>query len=314
MAAPDTVTTIAEQPVVRAPRPLGLIAMIVAVISFSVTSPLSKWSESTGSVVAFWRMAGSVVAWWIVVMIARVRSGRPLPSRTAWRAVLVPALCFGTNIAVFFTAVTRTSIAHAEFIAALSPLVLLPAGAVLFGERPNWQALRWGLVSIVGVALVLFFGPAQGAATLGGDLLMILVLTLWATYLLTARRARAAGVDTLDFMACLMPLGLLTAAPIAVFTAGDDVLRLSARGWVAVLLLTILTGMVAHGCITFAQRLIPVATIGIMQSGQPALAVFWGFVILGEEVRGLQVVGMLLVVFGLALFTWSSQRATPLVP
>jgi drug/metabolite transporter (DMT)-like permease len=30
--------------------------------------------------------------------------------------------------------------------------------------------------------------------------------------------------------------------------------------WVAVLLLTVLTGMLAHGCITFAQRLIPVAT------------------------------------------------------
>ena len=31
-------------------------------------------------------------------------------------------------------------------------------GALLFGEHPNWRALRWGIVSIVGVALVLFFG------------------------------------------------------------------------------------------------------------------------------------------------------------
>ena len=288
--------------------------MMVAVLSFSLSSPLIKWSESTGSVIAFWRMAGAVVAWWAVVTVSRLRMGRPLPSSATWRAVLPPALLFGANIAVFFTAITRTSIAHAEFIAAMNPLVLLPAGALLFGEPPNWQALRWGALSIVGVSMVLFLGPDQGAASLSGDLLMIVVVALWTSYLLTSKRARAAGVDTVDFMACLMPLGLLTAGPIAVLIAGSDVFGLSARGWLVVVLLTFMTGMVSHGCIVFAQRLVPVATIGIMQSGQPALAVFWGFVILGETVLAPQIVGMTLVVTGLALFTWSSQRRLPVPP
>lgn len=299
---------------VRRPVPLGILAMVVAVLSFSLSSPLIKWSESTGSVIAFWRMAGAVVAWWTVVTFSRLRTGRPLPSATTWRAVLPPALFFGANIAVFFTAITRTSIAHAEFIAAMNPLVLLPAGALLFDESPNWRALRWGGLSIVGVAMVLFLGPEQGAASLSGDLLMILVVALWTSYLLSSKRARATGVDTIDFMACLMPLGLLTAGPIAVVIAGSDVFGLSARGWLVVALLTFMTGMVSHGCIVFAQRLVPVATIGIMQSGQPALAVFWGFVILGETVLAPQMVGMALVVTGLALFTWSSQRRLPVPP
>ena len=89
------------------------------------------------------------------------RTGRPTPSASAWRLALAPGLAFGANIALFFTAITKTSIAHAEFITALTPLVLLPAGAFFFGERPNWPALRWGLISIVGVSLVLFFGPAR---------------------------------------------------------------------------------------------------------------------------------------------------------
>ena len=84
---------------------------------------------------------------------------------------------------------------------------------------------------------------------------------------------------------------------------------LSARGWLVVAILTLLTGMLSHGCIVFAQQHIPVATIGIMQTAQPALAVLFGFLILGEAVRAPQVVGMVLVVSGLALFTVSSQRA-----
>ncbi len=299
-------------------RALALMAMVVAVVSFSTSSSLIKWSESTGSVVAFWRMLGAVIGWWAVIAFTRVRAGRPAPSATTWRLAIVPGLAFGANIAVFFTAITKTSIAHAEFISTLTPLVLLPAGAFFFGERPNWQALRFGLISIVGVSLVLFFGPDQGVSSVSGDLLMIAVITLWTIYLLTSKRARAAGVGTLDFMACMMPIGVLTAGPIAAIIAGSDVFGLSTKGWLVVAILTLLTGMLSHGCIVFAQQHLPVATIGIMQTAQPALAVFFAFVILDEEVRAPQVLGMGLVIAGLALFTLASSRSamasTPATP
>ena len=283
--------------------------MAIAVLTFSTSSPLIKWSESTGSVVAFWRMVGAVIAWWLLLSIAHVTRGRPLPSARTWRLAVAPGLFFGANIALFFTAVNKTAIAHAEFIAALSPLILLPAGAWLFDEHPNWRALRWGLLSLVGVALVLFFGPASGAATVGGDLLMIVVLVAWVCYLLTSKRARSIGVGTVDFMACMMPIGLLTAGPIALLIAGRDIVSLSARGWLVVGILVVMTGMVSHALIVFAQKQIPVATIGVMQTAQPALAVFFAFIFLDEAVRAPQIVGMALVIAGLAMFTWTSQRA-----
>jgi drug/metabolite transporter (DMT)-like permease len=289
--------------------PIGLAVMVVAVVCFSLSSPIIKWSDSTGSVVAFWRMIGAVIAWWTIVIVRKFRTDRSLPARSTWIAVLPAALFFGANLATFFTAITKTSIANAEFISALSPLILLPAGAVFFHEHPNWKALRWGGLSIVGVALVLFFGPPNGTATLEGNLLMLLVLVFWVAYLSLSRRARQGGVGTIDFMACLAPLGLITLCPIAVAIAGTGIFDLSAKGWAAVLMMTVLTGIVAHGCVTFAQRLVPIATIGVMQSAQPALAVFWGVLILGETVSSPQVVGMVLVVLGLSLFTWSSQRA-----
>ena len=299
-------------------RRLALTAMVVAVVSFSTSSSLIKWSESTGSVVAFWRMLGAVVGWWAVIAFTRVRSGRPAPTATTWRFALVPGLAFGANIAVFFTAINKTSIAHAEFISTLTPLVLLPAGVFFFGERPNWNALRFGLISIVGVSMVLFFGPDQGVSSVTGDLLMIVVIALWTIYLLTSKQARSSGVGTIDFMACMMPIGVLTAGPIAAIIAGSDVFGLSAKGWLVVAILTMLTGMLSHGCIVFAQQHLPVATIGIMQTAQPALAVLFAFVILGEEVRAPQVAGMVLVIIGLGLFTLASSRSatvsTPVTP
>jgi drug/metabolite transporter (DMT)-like permease len=258
-------------------------------------------------------MIGAFLAWWTIMLVMRARSHRSFPTRRTWWLVLPAALFFGANIATFFTAITKTSIANAEFIGAMSPLVLLPAGAVFFHEHPNWKALRWGALSIIGMTLVLFFGPANGTATTAGNLLMIVVLVFWVGYLLMSKRARMRGVSTVEFMVCLAPLGLLTAGPIAGMIAGDEMFDLGAKGWFVVVVLTLLTGVIAHSLLVFAQRLIPIATIGVMQSAQPALAVFWGIIILGETVSGMQVVGMLLVVVGLGLFTWSSQR-TPELP
>ena len=287
--------------------------MLGAVLCFSISSSIVKWGEATGSVIAFWRMVGAIGVWWIVIVVRRASMGVPPPAPRTWVMVLPSGLLFGANLAIFFTAVTKTSIAHAEFIGAVSPLLLVPAGAVLFGEHPNWSALRWGVLSIVGVLIVLAFGPTGGAASLQGDLLVALAVLLWVVYLLFTKRARA-GLSVVDFMACVMPIGLITAGPIALVIAGDEIWPLSTRAWVTVGILTVITGVAAHGFIVFAQHSVPVATIGILQSGQPALAVFWGWLILGEEIRAAQVPGMVLVVVGLALFTLMSQRRPSALP
>ena len=278
--------------------------MLAAIISFSLSTPIVKWSGATGVVLAFWRMWMSVGLWWIVMRA----TGRAMPDRRTWSLVAPAGLCFGVNISLLFTAVTKTSIAHVEFIATMTPLLVVPAGAVVFGERPNWSALRFGVLSIVGVAMVLFFGPASGTATLGGDLIMLVVLCSWTAYLIFTKRARAAGIDTVTFMACMMPLGLITAIPMATILAGDEIFSMDGRGWVVAALLAILTGMVAHGCIAFAQQHLPIATITVMQTAQPALAVLFAFIILDEAVRWPQVVGMGLVIVGIASFTLVSQR------
>jgi drug/metabolite transporter (DMT)-like permease len=288
--------------------PLGIVLVLAAVLTFSSSSSIVKWADIPGSVLAFWRMIGAVVLWWAVISIRRIVKGKPAPTAETWRRVFPAGLFFGLNITLFFTAITRTSIAHAEFITALSPLFLVPAGALFFHERPNPRALAWGGLTIVGLAIVLFLGGNQGGATFGGDALVLVVVFTWVGYLLTGRRARAT-VDVVDFMSTVMPIGLLTAAPMTLLLAGDEIWPLGLKGWVAVALLSVLTGMAAHGFIAAAQREVDVGTIGILQVSQPALAVAWSYLLLGEEIRGAQVPGMVLMLIGLVAFSrvqWGS--------
>jgi len=294
-------------------RAVGLGAIVIAVLFFSVSSAVIKWADSPGAAIALWRMILASVAWWVLLLVHHARTGFPLPTRETWIRVMPAGIFFGANLAVFFTVINRTSIAHAEFIGSLSPLLLLPAGALFFHEHPNWRALRWGAVSIVGIAIVLFAGGDQGSTSVGGDLLMLVVMALWVSYLLATKWARQRDIHTIHFMACAVPIAVLSTAPIALAVSGDAIWNMTPRSWLVAGLLAVVTGIGAHGLIVFSQKHVPVATIGIMQVGQPALAVFWAWLILGESISPVQVPGMVLVVVGLAAFTWSGHRR-PVLP
>lgn len=282
--------------------------MVGAVFFFSLGSPLIKFSEAPGPTVALWRLGLAIVAWWVVLLIHRARTGIPLPDRTTWRRVLPAGLFFGANMALFFTVINMTSVAHAEFIAALTPIVLVPIGARFFGEHPNWGALRWGLISVAGVIIVLVGGSGGGASSLTGDSLMLLVMASWIGYLLSTKVARRGPISTVHFMACLVPIAMLSATPIALLVTDGSLVPGTLRAWAVIGVLALISGVGAHGLLVFAQRHLPVATIGIMQVGQPALAALWAWVLLGEDITVVQVPGMILVILGLVAFTLSTQR------
>jgi drug/metabolite transporter (DMT)-like permease len=295
----------------RTPRALGLLAVIAATLSFAISLSVVKWPRIPGSVIAWWRLIGSSLLWWAFLVVRRQRTGRSLPTLAAWRLSTPPALCFGINISLFFLALTRTSVAHADFISSMSPLLLIPAGFVFFGEQPRWRALRWGGLSAVGLVIILWAGSDTGVATVGGDVLVVAGVIGFAGYQLLAKRARGRGVEPFDFMAIVMTVALVTATPVAVTTAGRELWPLSAKAWIAVGILSVMTGMVGHGLLYYAHKSVPIATISLLQTGQPTMSTFWAWVLLGETITIGQVPGMALVTTGVGLAVWSSYRLAP---
>ena len=153
-------------------RALGLLAIVAVILLFSAGSTLVKLAETPGVAVAFWRM---ILCSFIWIGILRVTEQRWL-SWNDIRPALIPGVAFGLNITFFFTGVTKTTVASAEFTGALTPLLVVPLGAWLFHERLRLGDLAFGLISLIGLAMVLFFAPANGEfswvggpKTQGGD-------------------------------------------------------------------------------------------------------------------------------------------------
>ena len=286
-------------------RTLGYLALGVAILSFSAGSTLVKLSHTPGVAVAFWRMALCSVIW---VVILRVSEHRWL----RWddiRVAIWPGIAFGLNITFFFTGVTKTTVASAEFTGALTPLLVVPLGAVIFKERMRLGALVFGLISLAGLALVLFNAPATGEFSWAGVAWIGAATSLWATYLLTSRSLRQ-GRSVAAIMAAITPIATVVILPLGLFVFPGSLTQITWRSVIFIVILSALTGTVAHGLMVFAQTHVPIGVISMTQVSQPALAVLWSILFLGSTVVGIQVVGMILVILGVAMVTLQSRRRT----
>jgi drug/metabolite transporter (DMT)-like permease len=276
------------------------LAVVGVVVAFSLSSTLVKRAESPGVLVAFWRMATVSIVWNVYLW----STGRRVTLRHV-RQALVPGVFFGLNLAAFYSGATHNSVANAALIGSLSPFLIVPLGAMLFDERHVPRALVFALVAFGGVGLVLFSAPAHGDASIRGNVFGALAMLLWTAYVVSTRHFRR-DMDVATFMSTVSPIAAVAVLPLAI--ANGDVFGMSRTGWAYMLILTLLTGVAAHGLMVFAQKTIQIGTIGIAQVVQPALAVVWSFLLLGERLRHWQIVGIAIVISGLAAYLVVNQR------
>ena len=281
-------------------RALGAIAVAITIIVFSFASTLVKRAGTPAQLVAFWRMVITSTVWNGLLLA----SGRK-PNWRNIRLAALPGIFFGLDIAFFYLGATNNSVANAEMISAMTPFIVVPIGAKFFGERLNTRALFFAVFALGGVAIVLFSAPANGDASVRGCIFGVIALACWAGYIAGTRHVRGQ-MDVATYMAAMTPVATVAVVPLALFHG--HMLSVTAHGWMYVVLLTMMTGVLAHGLMVFAQSTIPIGSIGIAQIAQPALAALWSFLILGETLRTGQFVGMAVVLAGLLGFVLLNQR------
>jgi drug/metabolite transporter (DMT)-like permease len=250
--------------------------------------------------VAVWRLTVATIVWNLFLW----STGRRVTMRDV-RQALIPGVFFGLNLAIFFAGATHNSVANAALLGSLAPFFIVPIGAWLFTEYNDRRALVFALVAFGGVGIVLFSAPPRGDASLGGNVFGFLAMLLLVAYVVSTRHFRR-DMDVAVFMATICPIAAVAVLPLAI--ANGDVFGMSGTGWTFMLILTFVSGVAANGLLVYAQKTIAIGTIAIAHVVQPAVAVVWSFLLLGETLRGGQFVGIAIALSGLLVFIVINQR------
>lgn len=215
---------------------------------------------------------------------------------THWLALFTAAM-FSLDLVFFHLAVIWTAVGNATLESNFAPVVITLAFWAFTRVAPR-PAFIGGLVAAVSGA-ALMIGPNLGhARALLGDASGLVSAVFYAAYQVGVQQARQR-LRTAPLMAVVTGLSALVLWPIAL--AEGHLWPTAAIGWLWLLGLALLVQIGGQVVIAHAVRRLHPALSSVGLLVQPAMAVVYAWVLLGEALHPVQIGGAALVLLGIYL-------------
>ena len=231
-------------------------------------------------------------ALWFLYRDKRAAQRRAGTFRSGFRAGIPVGLAMFVGVTLQQVALLYTTAGKTAFITTVY-IVLVPLAAVLLGQRV--RAVQWGgaVLAFAGV----YFLSAHGETTINtGDLLVLICSFFWmAQILLIDRYARAVDAIELCFMQMIVcTVGSAVLAAIYESFAWSDLWSAA----VPILYAGLFSCGVAYTCQILGQAYVEPTQAAILMSTEAIFAAVAGWIILGETMSGVQLLGCALLLGG----------------
>ena len=285
--------------------PLGMTAATTAVVVWGVSSVAVKQVEGLNGIgIACYRIWLGAA---LVTAVYLVTGGRI--TRSLMRTSFLGGLTFTADLVLFFCAVQITSVANATIIGALQPVLVLIVAGPLFGERTRANEVVWGAVAIAGTAIVVLGGDGGGANSVQGDLLAVGALIAWTAYFVCTKRARQT-LSAFEYLTGMAMWAAVLVVPLPLIVEGS-LGSTTFRGWVLIVYLAVVNGLVGHFLMAKAHGHVRLLTISLLTLAIPVFSAAAAALLIDEPLTGVQVVGMVIVLSALAMVSMTAARRHP---
>lgn len=291
-------------------RTIGYLALVGAIVGYGGLWPVTRKAIET--IPPFWfaslRMwAGVLILLTVLYFTRRLR----LPSRHDLPLILsIGILMLASYTTLMHIALVYVEAGRAALLGYTTPLWVMPAAYLLFGEKPSGRKLIGMIIAMIG--LVILFSPgafdwSDGDVVLGNALLMVCAL-LWSVTIIHIRAYRPVltpiQLAPFQLMISASFIGMLA----LIFEPLPNMGGWDATEW----------GMYAYGgtfgtalammSVTTCVRYLPtvVSTVGLL--GAPVFALILSVVFLDEALTIDLTSGLVLIIGGIALVSVPDRR------
>ena len=308
----DRVSTEISTPT-RASALRGTLLSSLSAIAFGLSGPLGKSAIDAGLTPVQVTTARIALTAVLLAVFVLPRAGLPRLRGGGWRVVLGYSLLgvIGSPL-LFFVAVARIPVGVAMVLEFLAPVLV--ALWVRFVRGTRLPAMMW-----LGTGLALV-GLAMVAQVFGGfqlDLIGILAglgaAVCTAGYYLLGEHAASTG-DPLSLTAGSMLLGAVLMSVVS----PPWTISLTALGrpslfgpiWLALALLAVICTAFAYAAGILALRHLPSSVAAVLGLIEPVVATLASWLLLGQVLTVMQVIGAVVLLGGAAIVQLTSGRRT----
>jgi drug/metabolite transporter (DMT)-like permease len=281
----------------------GVMLVAAAALIWSTGGLLGRMVETEPATKLFMRSGFACVA--LLVYVAIRHHGRVIKAfRDLGWAGIVVGCCFATASSCFIFALDYTTVANIMFIQAAAPFFAGLLGWLLMREPVGLRSWICMAVVLGGIGIMMI--DSSGGGGMVGNLLSIVMMMGFAGAIVVTRRHREIR------MAPATCLGTFITACVAFPMVDTSALSTSDIGTLALFG----AGQMAFGLVMFTAgtRLIPAAEAGLISNLEPVLAPVWVWLVFTETPSDYTMIGGLLVLSTLVVYTlmdWRQERAVP---
>ena len=280
-------------------RPLALAALFAGAVAIGASPRFVKVSEAGPVSTAFWRVFLALPFLWAWTLAVDRSGGAPAQAKDERRLMAIAGAYFAGDLAVWHWSIVLTTVATATLLANLAPIFVTLAVWLVFGQRPALRFLAGLAMAVAGIALLLGGDVRVSGEVLLGDALGVLTAMFYAGYQLTVTRLRAT-TGTARIMAWSGMVSAALLLPVALLS-GEQLFPSTGMGWLKLVGLALVAQVAGQSLIAYAMAHLPprLSSVGLLL--QPVVAALFAWVLLGETLGEVQLVGALMVLIGIRI-------------
>ncbi|MCB2047619.1 MAG: DMT family transporter [Novosphingobium sp.] len=278
-----------------------LAALLGANLSMGVGPLFVRMAETGPAATGFWRHIMALPFLALLLIWREPTSQWVLRGRTLW-IVMGGGVLFGLNLVFAYTGFTMTRLGNVVLLGNSGGVLLMIWGLIAAARVPRPLEMVAVLSALVGGGLLIGGSLHLSFESFRGDLMGVMSGICYAGYLLILRSERARiGQFTLLFWATLASMPILLVLALALGeTIWPDV-------WWPIVALTVSGHLIGQGLLVYALRHFSALVIGLALLTQPAISSVIGWLVYGEALGPLDVLGMVLLAAALVIVRASDR-------
>ncbi|WP_208619474.1 DMT family transporter [Paenibacillus helianthi] len=287
----------------KPPVPVPLL-MLIGIVAISFSSIFIKWSDAPASVQGMYRLLFTSL---LMLPFARPYSGAAFALRRKdWLMLGISGVMLALHFLLWMGSLKYTSVASSTMIMALEPVFIMLGAYILYKEKSTSSAILGLGIAIIGVVFIGWGDIGLSADNLTGDLLSIGGTVAVAGHLLIGQKLVARMPSYLYSLIVFIS----AAAVFCVYNllSGIPFFDYPPREWGIFVLLAVVPTVFGHILFNWLLQYASATTVSMNILGEPVGASILAFLLLGEQLTGLQWSGGVLVMSGLAVYLYAGRK------
>ena len=280
----------------RAPLTAGF-ALALAILAVSWGAILVRLCQAPSLVIAFYRLGLATVL--LIPFALKPMGGALLPAGRKWALVVSSGFLLSVHFGAWITSLSYTSVASSVVLVSTQPLFSALFSGLFLGEKAPPRLYAGVILALAGTAVIAGGDLALSPGRLKGDILALVGAAAASGYFIIGRRVREE-MRFFNYLALVYGFSTLFLGAAAA-ASGESILRVPRGDLLWLLLMAAGPSVVGHGCFNWAVRKLPVFYVNLAAFGEPVLASFYAFLLLGEPLGASLWTGGALVFAGILL-------------